>query len=261
MHNLPALHPLQELLDICLTDSDSADEGHAEETLLCFSFLTSNVALNPTPEKPTCLPFQSSGISSEGTALLGKILRAAWGVIIGIQSNAKAKANSKGTGWKKVSKEVIEAFLDVLLHPKLWQETFLHEGEGVLRLAWVECFQCGNDSARLMKMLLARTSQLWSKFPHTILCYAKEVTDCCIYSLSEVCFCVLFFYFFDVGYPSFSNHFLLKSQISDSHADVDIMYTVSAQHPSTSDVLVGKETFIRVLITRMLVRCYEMVCF
>lgn len=47
---------------------------------------------------------------------------------------------------------MIEAFLDLLLQPRLWSVKQLHSDGGPIQHAWAECFEHASHSARLMKV-------------------------------------------------------------------------------------------------------------
>lgn len=68
---------------------------------------------------------------------------------------------------------------------------------------------------------------MWKKFPGSIVYYARDVSECCIYGLPEM---------------------------SDSIADVDANDVPLSDLPLLADILGGKETFVRVIVTRMLVQ-------
>ena len=53
---------------------------------------------------------------------------------------------------RQVGKEVIEAFLDLLLQPRLWSVKQLHSDDGPIHRIWAECFEHAIHSARLMKV-------------------------------------------------------------------------------------------------------------
>lgn len=91
-----------ELLALCMQECETAGEGHAEEVLLCLSHLlpvaaTSSIEGRAGPQ---------DGIMTEGEGvdldLASTVLKAGWEVVTSIAATAKGKANSRGTGWKKV---------------------------------------------------------------------------------------------------------------------------------------------------------------
>jgi hypothetical protein len=78
-----------------------------------------------------------------------------------------------------------------------------------------------------LQLLVSRSTLVWKRYPESIIYYSKHVADCCLYGLPEV---------------------------SDSIADVDANDAPLSELPSFSDIIGGKETFVRVLVTRMLVQ-------
>lgn len=74
---------------------------------------------------------------------------------------------------------------------------------------------------------MSRSTLVWKRFPESIAHYSHHLAQCCIYGLPEV---------------------------SDSIADVDANDAPLSELPSLSDIIGGKETFVRVLVTRMLVQ-------
>ena len=78
-----------------------------------------------------------------------------------------------------------------------------------------------------MKLLVSRSCLVWKRYPDSIIYYSEHVAECCVYGLPEV---------------------------SDSIADVDANDAPLSELPSFSDIIGGKETFVRVLVTRMLVQ-------
>jgi hypothetical protein len=100
-----------DLLEVCMAETETAGEGHAEEVLLCMSHVLPVKALGAASKEDGAGESRKEDEAREGrmvdrdevdAGIIQKVLGTGWDIVTSLQATAKGKANSKGTGWKKV---------------------------------------------------------------------------------------------------------------------------------------------------------------
>lgn len=91
-----------DLLGVCMAEAESAGEGHAEEVLLCMSHVLPAKVLGVASEEDEARQGRMVERNDVDAGIVRQIVSSGWGIVTSLQASAKGKANSKGTGWKKV---------------------------------------------------------------------------------------------------------------------------------------------------------------
>jgi hypothetical protein len=93
---------VSDLLGVCMTEAETAGEGHAEEVLMCMSHVLPVEALGAASKEDEAREGRMVERDDVDAAIIQQVLSSGWDIVTSLQATAKGKANSKGTGWKKV---------------------------------------------------------------------------------------------------------------------------------------------------------------
>ena len=243
----------RQLTEAVLEAADSAvQDGHALPLLQCLMRLLPDAVLSDA--RGAFPSTDGGGVLGEeevDEALLERVWAAAESVAGQFLEEGRMKGFYAGADWPQLAQSMMLAYLRVVLHPRLWAVGALQGAQGALRRRWAACWDKYQDAPRFVKLFATYSCVLWRRFPQSICGYERHLALLAIY-----------------GTPPPSDS--VAGTPLDAHTVAGALAELGAGGVGQEDdaldmdrhrlLLEGKETFVRVLVTFMLVRVHHDCC-
>ena len=243
----------RQLTEAVLEAADSAvQDGHALPLLQCLMRLLPDAVLSDA--RGAFPSTDGGGVLGEeevDEALLERVWVAAEAVAGQFLEEGRIKGFYAGGDWPQLAQSMMLAYLRVVFHPRLWAVGALQGAHGALLRRWAACWDKYQDAPRFVKLFATYSCVLWRRFPQSIRGYEGHLALLAIY-----------------GTPPPSDS--VAGTPLDTHTVAGALAELGAGGVGGEDdaldmdrhrlLLEGKETFVRVLVTFMLVRVHHDCC-